>query len=276
MKNLKTLIKTDEINGDLKISFLKTLAWFFLNLIQNLKVTSNDEIKISFFSNKNKSKKETNTSSPGRDLVNNFNQNYLKQILEKKDAPNCLEIGCGSGSFCEKILLNSINASYTGIDICSRFKKKSTKQCRFITIDILAFKPKKKYDFIYSNSVLEHCKDDKKIFKKSYDWLNKGGTALHFLPSSSGILLYPKHGFRQYTKYSLKSKVSCNEFNIVFLGGFGSFLCHFLLITVPEIIFRVSLRKNAAFFYSNMKQFGFKLDSLLPFFGPMVAVVIKK
>ena len=255
---------------------METLAWFALNIIRNLKNSGRDKTFKPFYACRNIYKSDIDISSPGRTLVTIFNQLNLNSILKKEHAPNCLEIGCGSGSFYETIKLKSVRAKYTGIDLNSRFQKKASAKCRFIKSDILVFRPKEKYDFIYSNSVLEHCRDDHTIFKKSYEWLKEGGTALHFLPAASGVLLYPKHGFRQYSIYSLKNKLPCKKFSIYPLGGFGSFLVHLIFITVPEGLFRFPLRKFCSRFYSKTKKIGFRLDPILPFFGPMIAVVLKK
>lgn len=276
MLNRQKYIKRYEINGDLKISFLKALAWFALNIIRNFRFSECERTSKTFYANRNICKFNIDISSPGRTLVTLFNQLNLNSFLKKEHPPSCLEIGCGSGSFYESIKLKSVRANYTGIDLYSRFQKRVSSKCRFIKMDILIFRPNEKYDFIYSNSVLEHCKDDHMIFKKSYEWLKEGGTALHFLPAASGVLLYPKHGFRQYTIYSLKNKVPCKDFSIYQLGGFGSFLVHLIFITVPEGFFRFPARKFCGRFYSIVKELGFRLDPILPFFGPMVAVVLKK
>jgi len=263
-----------EINGDLKISFFKASAWFFLNVFRNLKISMCTQA-FHFHAYYDFCEAQADLSSPGRSLVNQFNHLELEKILQK-NVLGCLEIGCGSGSFYKTLKSKSKKATYTGVDLSDRFLEKTSRNCRFIKSDILAFKPHKKFDFIYSNSVLEHCQHDATILKKSYEWLKDGGTALHFLPAASGVFLYPKHGFRQYTICSLKNKIQVQNASIYLLGGFGSFLVHFIFITIPEAIFGFPARKHNVLLYSKVKQLGFRIDPIFPFFGPMVAVVLKK
>ena len=54
------------------------------------------------------------------------------------------------------------------------------------------------------------------------------------------------------------------------------YLVNLIFITVREGFFRFPARKFCGRFYSIVKKLGFRLDPILPFFGSMVAVVLKK
>ena len=54
------------------------------------------------------------------------------------------------------------------------------------------------------------------------------------------------------------------------------YLVNLIFITVREGFFRYPVRRFSGRFYGKVKQLGFRLDPIIPFFDPMVARVLKE
>ena len=84
---------------------------------------------------------------------------------------NCLEIGCGPGTWTKLLLKKYPKAKFTCIDISKemikQFKKEiKDKRAKPIVKDFLAFNSGKKYDFIFSSRAIEYIPDKPKVIEK--------------------------------------------------------------------------------------------------------------
>lgn len=97
---------------------------------------------------------------------------YLKNVFQKYNFNNALEIGCGIGIISEFISKNV--PEVTGIDISEeniKFAKATVKKVEFHCSDFLEFPVKEKYDLITLFDVLEHI--PKEIHPDVFKRINK-------------------------------------------------------------------------------------------------------
>ena len=125
-----------------------------------------------------------------------------------------------------------------------------------------------------SVSALEHIPSDTALISRLPSLFNQGGLEAHVVPSGPSLLTYLWHGYRQYTPATLAEKFG-PRIEIVRLGGLGSYLLHFLYITIPELIFGRSLRKAAPRLYSYLLRAALKVDVVSPIM-PIAYAVIRR
>ena len=87
--------------------------------------------------------------------------NFISYFTSKKDVKTVLEVGCGSGTYPIKYPELFINKDYTGIDISRPAIKycKEKSNLNFICGDFQKMELGKKYDLIFSLSVVESVYD---------------------------------------------------------------------------------------------------------------------
>lgn len=106
-----------------------------------------------------------------------------REIFNKKDAFNVLDIGCGTGR--DAILLSSIeNSEIDALDVSrqnlkyalTKADEHNTKNINFMKLDFLDIKiMKKQYDFINCSFSLNEFEDVNKVFKMMKEILKPGG-----------------------------------------------------------------------------------------------------
>lgn len=130
------------------------------------------------------------------------------KILNLIEGKNVLDIGCGIGTFTEKIA----NAGYkvTAIDYAAKPKK--TKNYKFVRADILNLGkvPKGPFDSVIALDVLEHVEHDQKAIANIYKLLKPGGTIVLTVPAFPQLYapLDAKIGhIRRYTQTEIIQKI---------------------------------------------------------------------
>lgn len=90
-----------------------------------------------------------------------FHENFIQFLKARSDVRSALEIGCGSGIYPIRYKDLFTQIQYTGIDISPSAiafcKKKSDFE--FICGDSLKMDLEKKYDLVFSQSVIDHVYD---------------------------------------------------------------------------------------------------------------------
>lgn len=90
-----------------------------------------------------------------------FHENFIQFLKARSDVKSALEIGCGSGIYPIRYKDLFTQIQYTGIDISPSAiefcKKKSDFE--FICGDLLKMNLEKKYDLVFSQSVIDHVYD---------------------------------------------------------------------------------------------------------------------
>ena len=169
------------------------------------------------------SKKIQSTELLHYSRMERFNDNNKKiwfEILEVKPNLTILEVGCGSGHFCNMIKSNFPNCNIFGIDLDTNhinFAKKESKKfnlnVNFQEADISSLPfADNTFDLIFSHTVVEHIpfdvfiKEQKRVLKKDgkliITWVNASSkNDCPFEPFQNEILsLYSKMQFNQYSK----------------------------------------------------------------------------
>lgn len=264
-----------ELSGDVRLSAGDRLRYLWRNALRNLGALGRGPRTHAFFPDLEKAQRIAIGQSPGRLLTELFIQSELPKLLPPRPL-DVVEIGCGSGSMARRLAGLGYSGRYTGVDIVDRFRHDQIAgvpfEIEFFCIDAHEFRPRRGVDLMISVSALEHIPADAAVIARFREFLNPGGLELHVVPSGAGLAAYLWHGFRQYTPASLAGRFG-DRIEVVRLGGFGSFLLHIAMITLPEMIFGKSVRKAAPRLYSTLLAVSLRIDRMLPVCPTAYAII---
>lgn len=124
------------------------------------------------------------------------------------------DFGCGVGDFLEAFENN-------GYDVCgydiSPFRKTGQRDFQINKIDFeSASSVEKKYDFLFSKSVLEHIKDVENFMALCFNALSEGGKVVIMVPSWE--YNYKRSFYVDHTHVSPFTKISLRE--LMIMSGF--------------------------------------------------------
>ena len=286
IKFLNLLDNIYMLNGDDKLNIFQKFIWLTSNFFNNIDLKIR---KDSFWKNLNINSKSINfllsktddLSSPSRKLCDvfwhNLPWNDLSKIFGGKI--KSVEIGCGRGRY-GKILEKLIdNFSYLGCDVKSypEWKLRSNKNITFKSLnsdnvlDVINNK-----NFLFTQSAVEHFKNDYLFFKNIQDYVNKSSKPflqIHLLPSSFCLWKYLMHGYRQYSTNKIsklyQSLWKKENFIAIALGGKKSNYIHLNYITIPMVLGKVDKRKKVEKKYKIESENAIKED--LKIFNPKSA-----
>lgn len=139
-------------------------------------------------------------SNIDEDVINEaaFGLSEIEEYLDNIEVKSVLEIGSGTGLLINYLANKYPKINFEGIEPHKaghdRFIKTLEKynKVRIYKDEIGDFKPRKKYDLIFSVNVLEHIENWKEYIEKSSQLLNKG---------SLNIILCPNHEFPYESHY---------------------------------------------------------------------------
>lgn len=209
--------------------------------------------------------------SPARKLSDLFWFNLpWNKIKDELKEINILEIGCSNGLYVEKFMefsKNNIN-SYTGLDIWEsenwKLIKKKYKNVDFIVYDGKNIPNLPNINFIVSQSVLEHVKQDLTLFREINRFISsKNIIQCHLFPSKSCYDLFRFHGIRQYTPRTISkiTKLFNKSYKILFnLGGEKCNLIHTTFISTPKRNKQIELRHTNTKLYEKILFHSIKKD----------------
>ena len=180
-------------------------------------------------------------------------EDFIEYFKKKLDVKSVLEVGCGTGVYPIKTVELFNDKEYTGNDFsqqCIDYCKKNSK-FKFICGDFIKMNPDKKYDMVFSHSVVDHVydpvtfisnivKSTKKyayisnylgyfpdLKKHKMDWRDDQGCSYNHL------------SINQLKEDLLKTGLTIDEFTIRCLKG-GEWKLHDGLITIIEITKKTS------------------------------------
>ncbi|MEK7579311.1 MAG: class I SAM-dependent methyltransferase [Patescibacteria group bacterium] len=231
-----------EISGDIPLSRPQQVRYLFHNLARGMTGLFARVPKKRF----HPPPQERGESSFFRIYIDTFFLYEVPKIFPKR-VVRILDIGCGSGYVRTLLTSRGYSGEYTGIDVVheERFARFDTPLfiTTFIEKGIERFSPEQTFDFVISNTSLEHIPDDANAVRIAHASRAPEGIEVHVVPSFWCLFLYVWHGYRQYTPRRIKRLFAGSHYAVYPLGGIASFLAHFFLITIPErttgkIIFR--------------------------------------
>ena len=262
-----------ELNGDRPLPLRDRLLYLWRNACRNFRASGG--AKSQRFLTHGIAPENIKERSPSRFLTDLFIKRKLPQLFPLGPI-DMLEIGCGSGSMMERLFNLGYSGTYIGVDVDDRFIRDhgTAFTATFVQSDAHLYEPPHPVDFLFSFSALEHIDHDDVLIIRLSGFMKPGGVQLHIVPAAAGLFIYLWHGYRQYTPADLAKRFG-DDAQIFRLGGVGSFLVHFIAITVPEILLRLRLRKIYPLAYARLVVAGFWLDRVLPVF-PSALVVFKQ
>jgi SAM-dependent methyltransferase len=132
--------------------------------------------------------------------------------FQKMDA--VLDAGCGRGLFSfwlsrkyRHLQIDACDLSASKIALCQQIQKRAHTRCHFFTKDLLAFERDQKYDLIFSNHVLEHIVDNRKVINQLVASLKPGGFIYIQIPNATQWRLLPDKYLRHHAEWAEEEHV---------------------------------------------------------------------
>ena len=264
-----------EISGDGHMSVTDRLRYLYRNALRNMRPRRHS-IRAETYHPRTMTDAMA-MASPSRALTLSFLETKLPTV-QPHTTVRVLDVGCGSGFMSDTLAALGYGGVYTGIDIGDRFRTNVAHpdafERTFVNADAHTFETDEPYDLILSFSALEHIPDDQKLIAHLDTILAENGAHLHIVPAAWGLPLYLWHGFRQYSLADIEQRFGSSGLKVYALGGFFSFMLHFIFITVLEMLLRLPARKALRRPYMALHRACLRLDRFVPLV-PSAYVVCK-
>jgi len=149
----------------------------------------------------------------------------LEYHLKGLEFTDCLEVGCGPGTWTRFLMLSQPTAIFTLVDISKEMLNQASILDNYRVVSILSsfkdFKPSKDYDFFFSSRAIEYMTDKELVIKKIINCLrmNSYGFIITKNPNSFGRRL---HRFLGLKTKLLHTHQICNKELIKLLKKNGS------------------------------------------------------
>lgn len=260
-----------EISGDAKMPPLQRIEYLWRNVKRNLGFAGSGLTAEHFVAGKADAK---GCPSPGRLLTELHLRRFLPSVLPVGKV-RVLDIGCGSGRLCQILADMGYSGEYVGLDIGDRFGVDGVPgfDRSLVLGDAHNYDPiDSRFDLIASLSALEHIPAERSLIDRLPDMLLPGGIELHYVPSGWGLLVYLWHGYRQYPLHNVPETFGHRDVRTFALGGLSSFLLHFFLITVSEMLLKIPVRKTVPGLYTWLLGTALMLDRYVRLCPTMFAI----
>jgi ubiquinone/menaquinone biosynthesis C-methylase UbiE len=138
----------------------------------------------------------------------------LNYHLSNTTFKNCLDIGCGPGTWTFLLLKRFPQANFTCLDISkemlSQFQSRiNSPRIEFVISAFSDFPLNKKYDFLFSSRSIEYMENKPLVIKKMYDALESGGKGM--------IVTSPPHEIYTKVKKILGKKENLQHTKRIFI-----------------------------------------------------------
>jgi SAM-dependent methyltransferase len=254
-------------NGDAHLRADQRLAYLVHNAFDNRSPYRHVDTRLriaDFMSGKARERLSSipGVPSPSRALCDLFWMHLpWAQIADALGPLRVLDLGCGSGSYAGHWMEWSGGriAHYLGVDANAHPAWPSFASAHpsveFLQHDIQQMTPlvAGEPNLIFSQSTIEHVKDDVAVFEQLHAYATSVGRPMlqvHLVPSAACLPLYLWHGYRQYTPRSLSRLTSRDADSssrlVVRLGGPACNSLHFSYVTWPVLLRRGADRREGA------------------------------
>lgn len=217
------------------------------------------------------------TDSPMRFLLDNAFAEVIKRYVSASTL-TVFDIGSGTAYYRSALAALGKSGTYTGLDVYRHPRYSDEAVPAFASSMIIKkiedLVPTATYDLVMSITALEHIQDDQKAIALGTTLAGQNGVQVHIMPSFLSLFLYLWHGYRQYTPRRVKRLFKGLPYDVYRLGGWGSFLVHFLFITLPERIIGLPSPRRFALYHYCLRV-GLFVDRLIPFGSIAYIVVVR-
>jgi 2-polyprenyl-3-methyl-5-hydroxy-6-metoxy-1,4-benzoquinol methylase len=165
---------------------------------------------------------------------------------------NLLDAGCGFGQYTYFLSKFSKDWKITGIDInetqvrdCAEFFNKINKQQQvsFQTADLTNYRLDGAYNLILSVDVMEHIKEDEKVFQNFYHSLAPNGIVLISTPSDKGGSDTHSEHDASFIDEHVRNGYSIEDIsNKLYAAGFKRVECYYQYGTPGAISWQLSMK----------------------------------
>jgi SAM-dependent methyltransferase len=135
---------------------------------------------------------------------------FIKTVkqLPFSNIRNVLDAGCGKGKFSfwlsqkyPNIHIDACDLSAQNVELCKEIQNSLGTNCRFFVHDLSNFKNPDRYDFIFSNHVLEHITDNETAIGNLVTSLRHGGYIYIQIPNATLSRLFPEKFLRAHSEW---------------------------------------------------------------------------
>ncbi len=221
---------------------------------------------------------DSGPDSPSRKVINGFFREKLPELINPGNV-SVLDIGCGSGYLCSMLEQSGFGGDYLGIDIelhpatTSFDSRKFRTEFREIRAEELEFRDG--FDLVVSNTALEHIEFDSVAVQRARAALRPGGIQVHIVPAGPALFLYMFHGYRQYSRCSVRRLMKGLDFKTFRFGGPLSWFVHWWFLSLPVMLLGVRpWTRNSL--YEFLSRVTLKLDRFLRFRPHLYCIVSRK
>lgn len=147
-----------------------------------------------------------------------FSTNSLLYHLRDIQFKNCLDVGCGPGTWTRLLLEKYPNAKFTCLDISKEmiFQFKSQIKSKNVKTKINNFLDQKfheKFDFIFCSRAIEYIPNKDKVINKFYFLLSPGGKAIVVTSPPHPTTLAIKRAFTGKVNLQHTQRISVKKMN---------------------------------------------------------------
>jgi len=146
--------------------------------------------------------------SPRKRQQLKFSRISLTHHLRNVSFKNCLEVGCGPGTWTKLLLQKYPGARFTCLDISkemiAQFKQNvKSKKVKTVISSFLDYNTTEKYDFIFASRSIEYIPNKAQVIARMSSLLNPGGKAM--------IITSPPHKLVLGVKRAMGKKININH-----------------------------------------------------------------
>ena len=268
-----------EINGDENLRLADRLRYLAANFRRNIAGSFVPVVARSWRPvRQSVAWRKLPTSTPSRCLTEAFLHQRLASLLTPGEV-SVLDIGCGSGRTSGLLAAAGYRGQYTGVDLEDRFAAEQWAgdgfETQFIQGSAHDADVGGPFDLIVSVSALEHIDGDTGLIQGLDAKLAPTGLQVHFVPAPAALFVYLWHGYRQYGRAAIAARFGIAGTQVYRLGGLATFLLHLMVITIPEILLRISLRRRWPGLYKRLLAACLRADAWAPVL-PVLHVVCRR